>query len=448
MNRRFTIIGGLILLLLTFLYWNYNQLQKKDWSVNYYLNWNSAYSVSLFYNMLEDDLFEDFEFMEQEDDFITDLSEWNNIPANYIFIGRNNYMPTSYVDSLHKYISSGHNAMIICEEFTNGKYLLSGLDYSLIQDVLSLQIMDSTQFYVDDLYEQRKDNKIYSEYTDSIVNVYLKEAIEKSPFSFTAKYVNFSRMGNSLDNLELAYQYKLLGYEKDSLKMETPYFIQFNIGEGKLFLHTNPLLFTNYFLKTERGLEYVSHAMSYLDNGSLYFDERSIKPYNSGSENVFTNKTQLEFILENKELKWAWYLIIIIGVIYIIFNSKREQRLIPYIAPLKNTSIDFAETIGRLFYYQKDHKFLADRKMKLFLKSLRLKYRIPFTSTGKEFRQSLHTKTEVNLAIINSLFDRYEFIIARRDNITEEELNDFFSKIKRLNIEINKMKNRRLETKS
>ena len=86
--------------------------------------------------------------------------------------------------------------------------------------------------------------------------------------------------------------------------------------------------------------------------------------------------------------------------------------------------------------------------MKLFLKSLRLKYRIPFTSTGKEFRQSLHTKTEVNLAIINSLFDRYEFIIARRDNITEEELNDFFSKIKRLNIEINKMKNRRLETKS
>ncbi|MEN8138379.1 MAG: hypothetical protein ABFR62_08095 [Bacteroidota bacterium] len=447
MNKKLIFIGVFILLLSSVLYWRYLQAIKKDWSENYLVNWDSAYAVSLFNDMLEEDVFENFEYLEQEENLMKDMSAWEKSPENYLFVGKTNYLTVSGIDSLHRYISKGNKAMIVCEEFNNGLYLLSGLDTTKIsKDLSPFFSNDSSYVYEPNMFIS--DNSIYKTLTDTVADLYLKEAVTKSPFHFEARYVEFSRLGNSLEKMDLAYKYDVLGYELDSLENKHPYFIRFNIGEGELYLHTNPLVFTNYFLKTEKGLDYVSHVMSYLDDGQTYCDVRSKSQYFSSLDGTKTSKTQLEFILGNKELRWAWYLILSMGLIYIIFGSKREQRTIPYIAPLRNTSINFAETIGRLFYYQKDHSFLVKRKMKLLINAYRTKYRIKSKEDSKEFRLELHKKTEAKLSYINTLFDRYQFLINKKSTVMEEELNDFFSKIERLEFEIEKMRKLRLERKT
>ena len=57
-----------------------------------------------------------------------------------------------------------------------------------------------------------------------------------------------------------------------------------------------------------------------------------------------------------------------------IFGAKRKQRSIPVIHPLKNTSLDFAETIGTMFRMENDHGKLLRLKMRLFRAFVRERY--------------------------------------------------------------------------
>ena len=430
MNKKIIIIGvGAIIL--AFLYWEYTQSLKKDWRLNYSPNVETAYSISLFNEMLVDGVFEEYKILPQEEDFITDVNLADNSTDNYLFIGNTNYLTTTDVDSLHKFISAGNNAMIISNTFNNGLYLISGLD---------------TNFVVSTNFEYTENNILTSVNTDSIGSYVLTHSNNKKPFTFIAKHTTFTRLNKKTSEIYTPYRYNVLGVEIDSSShSRQQYFLQYNIGKGKLYIHSNPLLFTNYFLRTEQGLDYVSQVMSYLKKGEIYLDIRSQNPYYMKKGGVKTTKTGLEFILNNKELRWAWYLILMLGLTYIIFNSKREQRVIPYMASLKNTSINFAETIGRLFLYQNDHKFLVKRKMKLFIHDIKTQYKIKSNDLNSGIINELHKKTEVNITTIESLIGYYNSIINKKTKVTEVDLDEFFSKIENLEFQIEKLKRKRLE---
>ena len=66
-----------------------------------------------------------------------------------------------------------------------------------------------------------------------------------------------------------------------------------------------------------------------------------------------------------------------------VFGAKRKQRSIPVIHPLKNTSLDFAETIGTMFRMENDHAKLLRLKMRLFKAFVRERYGLK-TSVDRE----------------------------------------------------------------
>jgi hypothetical protein len=51
----------------------------------------------------------------------------------------------------------------------------------------------------------------------------------------------------------------------------------------------------------------------------------------------------MRFILNNPPLRYAWYLLLLGLLIFVLFNAKRKQRIVPVIEPLKNTSLDLSE---------------------------------------------------------------------------------------------------------
>ena len=103
------------------------------------------------------------------------------------------------------------------------------------------------------------------------------------------------------------------------------------------------------------------------------------------------NKTPLRFILSNESLKWALYLFLFTMLIFVCFNSKRKQRVIPIIEPEQNKSLEFAKTIGDLHFQAKDYNDLIQKIITYFKEYLRNKLRIHI-----DFDQPLFVETFVN----------------------------------------------------
>ncbi len=209
----------------------------------------------------------------------------------------------------------------------------------------------------------------------------------------------------------------VLGFSKDSLVN----FIKISHGRGHFFINTNPLAFTNYNLLLRNNYEYVSKSLSFLPNRNTIWDEY-YKP------NKKISRTPLRYILSNKALKYAYYLLIVGIFIYIIFESKRKQKIIPVINAPKNTSLEFINTISRLYYSKGNHRDIAIKKFKYFIDFLNSKYFI--SDYNKEDINKIAEKTGVNSVLINDIFTRYNNIVECK-NISSDQLIKFNDKIEK-----------------
>lgn len=176
-----------------------------------------------------------------------------------------------------------------------------------------------------------------------------------------------------------------------------PNLIQYRFGKGSLFLSPNPQLFTNYSLLNENGSDYVAKVFSYLPQAkTIIWDEYYVRP-------VADEQSVLRVLFSYVELRWAYYLALIGLVIFVLYEMKRRQRIIPVLEPLRNSSVAFAQTIGRLYYQQRNHHDIIEKKINYFLEYLRNKYRLKTTELDQEFEETLVKITGIDATLISQL---------------------------------------------
>ena len=197
-------------------------------------------------------------------------------------------------------------------------------------------------------------------------------------------------------------------------------------GKGNFFLSTTPLAFTNNYLLFEKNYEFVSKALSYLPEENLIWTEY----YQLGR---MVSQTPLRFILGSEPLKWGYYIAILSLLLFILFEAKRKQRIIPVITPLANTTLEFVSTISNLYYYKKDHRSIAEKRIRFFLDQLRSTYRLPYKEGESSWLESIATKTGQPQSNIRELFDLIQRVKAKT-TITEEELKELNNRIDEINI--------------
>lgn len=192
---------------------------------------------------------------------------------------------------------------------------------------------------------------------------YLKDVVESSSDEVTDDDPNKEEISDE-DELE-----------EIRLTREIPQvnFIEIKIGDGAFYYNLNPIAFTNYYMLKDGKHQYAVEALSYLNDGPVYFDD-----YGKSGRKVITSP--LRFILTQPSLKWAYYIALLCIAIYMIFASKRRQRIIPIVEPLKNNTVDFTKTIGNLYYQTGDHTSIINKKINYFLEKIRSKY---FVTTNK-----------------------------------------------------------------
>jgi hypothetical protein len=167
-------------------------------------------------------------------------------------------------------------------------------------------------------------------------------------------------------------------------------FIKLRYGNGAFLIHANPLCFSNYFLLARNNADYVSTALSYIPQNvkKIYWDEY----YKSGPAG---SRSILRFILSNTYLRWAYRIFLFTMVIFVLFEIKRTQRIIPVITPLHNSTLEFVKTVGSVYFNQHNNKNIAEKKIQYLMDYIRTHFYLSTKYLDEEFIIDLARKTNI-----------------------------------------------------
>ncbi len=195
----------------------------------------------------------------------------------------------------------------------------------------------------------------------------------------------------------------------------SPVLISYKGLSGRLYISTIPLAFTNYFILGEETSEFAAAMLSLFPEDELVVHNEY---YQLGRREV---QSPLRVILSNPSLKWAFFILLFTVFIFMFFESKRRQRIIPLITPLKNMSVEFVETLGRLYYRQKDHRKLAVKRIQYWKDYVRAHFNLKTDHFGDRFNRDLSSKSGHPLKSIEALMELVRRI-EEGEVISEDEL--------------------------
>ncbi len=352
-------IAVLVFILILILIGDYNKQKTIDWRPTYSVNDKIPYGLYVFDKeiggILKNQKIEripditPYEFLDSKYNEDT-LVETYTVKGTFINISQQNNLDDQSAKEIMYFVSHGNNAFLSMTNFP--KTLLDSLKFEYSSNLL-----------------QTKDASVW------MANKKLSSKIYKST-SDIADY--FSK----IDTLNTT----VLGYEGNPKYKKNINFIKVPYKNGYFFLHTNPVAFTNYNLLKKDRYQYTEKVLSYIPKGDVFWYTKS-----PNDENI--SASPLRYIFSQPALKWAWYLFLIGMFVFILFNAKRKQRIVPILQPLSNLTIDFTKTIGNLYYQEGDHKNIIDKKIIYFLERIRTEYLIDTTKLDDEFVKKLHHKT-------------------------------------------------------
>ena len=239
-------------------------------------------------------------------------------------------------------------------------------------------ILDSLKFAVKGEYQ----------FSDSIYNWMANSKFGKQ------KYNLVEGIGNNYFSKIDSATATVLGFQSgDSVRIN---FIKIKFKSGNFFLHTQPAAFTNFHLLKKNNFEYAEKVLSYLPKADIIWYTK-----NQNGEKISTSP--LRFIFSQPALKAAWFLFLIGMLLFMIFNAKRRQRVVPIIKPLQNSSVDFTKTIGNLYFQEGEHGNLIDKKIIYFLDKIRSQYLLETITLDDNFIRKLHQKSGKSLVDIQNI---------------------------------------------
>ena len=324
---------------------------------------------------------------------------------NYVFIGSNMYIDSLHTALLREFVERGNSA-----------FICSGINTTELFDAL---FPDTCLYYEDDYY--------HSETDTSVVLNFFNEPFRKEK-GFKQTYV----FKNQPDKYEwLCFDTSLFCGEKSNINalgyLNGGYynFIKVHYGDGDFYIHSTPLAFSNYSLIQKENLEYASRVFSFIPAGDILWDEYSKIPGNLNfNSDLKSSQSPLRFILGQDGLRWAWYLSLLFLLLYAIFFSKRRQRIIPLIEPNTNTSLEYINIIGQLYYQSQNHKAICLHKMKLFQIFIRQRYFINISKPDHDIMRNISLKSQVPFEEIKNIFIEY-YRINTPASVSSEELITF-----------------------
>ncbi len=312
--------------------------------------------------------------------------------SNYLMINNGVDLDEQEYDQLLSYVSQGNDVFMASSYF--GYYLSDTLNvsveanYNVQEDTIRLSMTNSKFKNKDFLYTKGMYNRHFS----------------------SVDTLNTTILGHITFLEEKLFE---VNEDLDRVR-KLPNFIKVKFGNGHFYLNCTPLAFTNFYM-LENNEDYVAQNFAYLKNKkTLYWDN-----YKKSGRVVI--KSPLRFVLTQLPLKWAYYVTLVALLLFYIFRTKRQQRSIPVIEPLQNSSIEFAQTVGNLYYQHKDYSNLISKKLNYFLEYIRSKYHLDTTTINAKTAKDLAAKSGASLSDTTELIDFIKHL-KNKQHHTENEM--------------------------
>jgi len=192
-------------------------------------------------------------------------------------------------------------------------------------------------------------------------------------------------------------------------------YLRYKFGGGSLYLFANPYMLTNYGLLNKDCADFVAKSLSYLPQTQyLYWDQYQ-------NHDVAVDESPMRVLLGNDYLRWAYYLSVVTLLLFVVYEMKRRQRIIPIINPLKNATLDFVNVVGRVYYEQRNNADIAAKKIKYLFDYLRSNLQFRTGIDDREFNTLLTQKTGLEPDFIRELTDQIYYTL-NQSKLTDQEL--------------------------
>ena len=295
--------------------------------------------------------------------------------------------------------------IIICEQINLNEYDINKLKGFIKK---GNDVFISAQYYGDQF---KKDLKLETDVNYGADSITDKIHFVNKHFEENKKYpLRKNQSDTYFSEIDTAHAISLA--QNDSLKS---IFIKYSFGKGNLYLNSNPQSFTNYSLINADGAEYVAKVLSYLKNNKVIIWDEYYTQGREGDESI------MRVFFRSPPLKWAYYIALISLILFVIYEKKRRQRIIPVIEPLKNSTVDFVNVVGQVYYEQRNNLNIAEKKTLFFLEYLRSRYYLKTTNLDAEFAELLSHKTGVAFSLAQDLVGHLS-LIGLQKQVTDHEL--------------------------
>ena len=346
------------------------------WKKYYHHNLENPYDVLVLHELLKE---RDEGLKILTNDFSRSLNSAED--ANYLVLEAGVELDSFKIDVLKEFVYRGNNAFIISHS----------APYTVFNGLYTY-------------YE-------HMGYEDSFINsVDVRFKDEESTYPFTHHYSNraaphewhyFTHYDLYSDS---AGQPEPISYFSDTCVN----FFKVQFGEGTFYFHTQPILFTNFMLKEPSGFEHLQKVFSGLNAGEVYWDHSYKYRQIEDEEGFKQTATPLKLFFSHRSLTWGWFAFLTASALFLLFRSKRLQRIIPIMEVNRNESKDFVQNVGNLYFANGNHKHIALEMYDTFLADARNHYQIDTNQSTEHIFKQLAKKSGLGEETLNKLSEDFK----------------------------------------
>ena len=400
--KKYILFIGIIVLIFFLMYLsNKNTPPKFQWKPTYSAKDKQPYGSFVFDKIMEASWENDYSCFYESISDLYDYDEESEEKAILVICDFFD-IPEYEIDVFFEYILSGGTVFAAAEHF--GRALSDSLGLTMGYDFYST---------VNFPFEQEKKAVFFH-------NAISRDSISGIPRAMLTNYFGEKRFKMS-DSLTFeAYSVAVNNNNQDIIR-------RYSIGEGELYLCHTPLLFTNYSILNDSTSLFIKHALAPLKDKPLI----RIEYY--GKERAFNAEkmSPFRYILNQPSLKWAYYIVVICVILFMIFTAKRKQQIIPVVKPPKNKILDFVRSISMLYLKRNSNADIIMKKYIYWSDKIRRKYGIDVVNEehDKHFVKRFSTKTGMPEEEARWLFLELDGI-REHTFVSDKEMMDLITKMK------------------
>jgi len=389
---------GAILLLLLVLFFSCSQEKKTNWSITLDSKSKDPYGCCIAYNSLSSlfpnsDIYTDINFITHIDDIVNQTESFSPKNNLTIFVTQNFILKEEEFDKVQSYLAMGNYLLVLSNNYSKNI---------------------STYFQVTEMpiFENQFSSTIYQPDTNNF------------SIRFNKKYETYQFIG----------RFNEFVFERDTLYSDSLNTVGYAVNQhlpniirsGNFIIARNPLAFTNHFLLQKNNREYYEKLLSYFPLQTKTVAFFSKKKFGNAESDSDISK-----LLQIPAIRYAFFIFIALLIIYTLFESKRRQKIIPILPINTNSSLEFAETIGMLYYNKKDNSNLSEKMISYYLEHLRSKYNIKTNELNDAFAVVLARKLNHPEAVTKD-FVGYLNYIRSTNEVSDNDIQHLYHQLKKL----------------